>query len=245
MKLKSTCHISSHNVVSNRVKFNRIVTKEMSESNDTKPLPGLPVDLRDQPFTESRVLSSCRMMLKLRRVQLRKLLIETSSKSIIVIEDIDCSVDLKSQRKTGENEGEDSAQTNEKETGSNKKTTRSSDKTPASKVTLSGLLNYIDGLWSAYKGERLIVFTTNHVEKLDHALIRRGRMDKHIELGYCSFDAFKVLENNYLYLKSHVLFDKIRFMLEEVDMTPPDAAENLMPKTSPGDPEGCLISFVL
>nr|GEV08312.1 AAA-ATPase ASD, mitochondrial-like [Tanacetum cinerariifolium] len=82
--------------------------------------------------------------------ELRKLLIETSSKSIIVIEDIDCSVDLTSQRKTGENEGQDSAQTNEKETGSNKKTTRSYDKTPASKVTLSGLLNFIDGLWSAW-----------------------------------------------------------------------------------------------
>ncbi|GKB02702.1 AAA-ATPase ASD, mitochondrial-like protein [Tanacetum coccineum] len=91
---------------------------------------------------------------------------------------------------------------------------------------------------------RSTVFTTNHVEKLDHALIRRGRMDKHIELGYCSFDAFKVLENNYLYLKSHVLFDKIHFMLEEVDMTPPDVAENLMPKTSPGDPEGCLSSLI-
>nr|GEX81831.1 enoyl-[acyl-carrier-protein] reductase [NADH], chloroplastic-like [Tanacetum cinerariifolium] len=51
MKLKSTCHISStqavsHNVVSNPVKFNRFVTKAMSESNDTKPLPGLPVDLK-------------------------------------------------------------------------------------------------------------------------------------------------------------------------------------------------------
>ncbi|GJU19839.1 ribonuclease H-like domain-containing protein [Tanacetum coccineum] len=96
--------------------------------------------------------------------ELRKLLIETSSKSIIVIEDIDCSVELTSQRKIGENDGEDSGQTNVKETGSNKKTTRSSDKTPASKVTLSGLLNFIDGLWLACKGERLVVFTTNHVD---------------------------------------------------------------------------------
>ncbi|GKG42236.1 hypothetical protein Tco_0476534, partial [Tanacetum coccineum] len=46
MKLNSTYHISSHNIVSNRVKLNRIVTKAMSESNDTKPLPGLLVDLK-------------------------------------------------------------------------------------------------------------------------------------------------------------------------------------------------------
>ncbi|CAI9269940.1 unnamed protein product [Lactuca saligna] len=51
MKLKSSCHISSTHVISqklttNTLKFNRIVTKAMSESNDTKPLPGLPVDLR-------------------------------------------------------------------------------------------------------------------------------------------------------------------------------------------------------
>ncbi|CAF1715542.1 unnamed protein product, partial [Brassica napus] len=48
-----------------------------------------------------------------------------------------------------------------------------------SKVTLSGLLNFIDGLWSACGGERIIVFTTNFVDKLDPALIRKGRMDKH------------------------------------------------------------------
>ncbi|GKD22366.1 hypothetical protein Tco_1224069 [Tanacetum coccineum] len=69
-------------------------------------------------------------------------------------------------------------------------------------------------------------------------------MDKHIELEYCSFEAFKVLAYNYLYLESHVLFDKIHVMLEEVDMTPADVAENLMPKTSPGDPEGCLSSLI-
>ncbi|GKB27164.1 AAA-ATPase ASD, mitochondrial-like protein [Tanacetum coccineum] len=179
--------------------------------------------------------------------ELRKLLIETSSKSIIVIEDIDCSVDLTSQRKLNEKEEEEeeSDQTKRKESGSTKKPTRSTDRNPtASKVTLSGLLNFIDGLWSACKGERLIVFTTNHVDKLDPALIRRGRMDKHIELGYCCFESFKVLANNYLYLESHVLFDTIRVMLEETDMTPADVAENLMPKTSPVDPEVCLNSLI-
>ncbi|KAI3500812.1 hypothetical protein L1887_36637 [Cichorium endivia] len=169
--------------------------------------------------------------------ELRRLLIETSSKSIIVIEDIDCSMDLTGQRKKDKEEPEetDPAKKQVKPAESDSKT---------SKVTLSGLLNFVDGLWSACGGDRLIVFTTNHVEKLDPALIRRGRMDKHIELSYCGFEAFKVLARNYLYLETHDLFDKIRELLEEIQMTPADVAENLMPKTSPADAEGCLRSLI-
>ena len=69
-------------------------------------------------------------------------------------------------------------------------------KKQGSKVTLSGLLNFINGLWSACGGERIIAFTTNHVEKLDPALTRRGRMDLHVELSCCSFEGFKVLAKN-------------------------------------------------
>jgi chaperone BCS1 len=51
-------------------------------------------------------------------------------------------------------------------------------------VTLSGLLNFIDGLWSSCGGERIIVLTTNHVERLEPALVRSGRMDRHVEMSY-------------------------------------------------------------
>lgn len=115
---------------------------------------------------------------------LRKLLIDTSSKSIIVIEDIDCSSTLTKKRKVKKKKGEEE---DEKDKLLGKK-----EEDLESKVTLSGLLNFIDGLWSSCGSERLIVFTTNHVKKLDPALIRRGRMDKHIELSYCRFEAFKV-----------------------------------------------------
>ncbi|KAL3617692.1 hypothetical protein CASFOL_038013 [Castilleja foliolosa] len=94
-----------------------------------------------------------------------------------------------------------------------------------SKETLSGLLNFIDGLWSACGGERIIVFTTNYVEKLDPALIRRGRMDKHIELSYCGFEAFKVLAKNYSDIEEHDLFASVEWMLKETEMTPADVLE--------------------
>ncbi|KAE8667569.1 hypothetical protein F3Y22_tig00112399pilonHSYRG00027 [Hibiscus syriacus] len=112
------------------------------------------------------------------------------------------------------------------------------------KVTLSGLLNFIDGTWSACGTGRIFVFTTNHINKLDPALIRRGRMDMHIELSYCSFEAFKMLAKNYLDLDSHEMFEKVGILLKETEMTPADVAEKLMPKREKKDPDSCLESLI-
>ena len=49
-------------------------------------------------------------------------------------------------------------------------------------VTFSGLLNAIDGV-AAQEG-RAVLMTTNHRDRLDGALIRAGRADVHLELGY-------------------------------------------------------------
>ncbi|KAK6127264.1 hypothetical protein DH2020_038990 [Rehmannia glutinosa] len=172
--------------------------------------------------------------------ELKKLLIATSSKAIIVIEDIDCSVDLTGQRSKKMEKSEQ-----EENDVMHKMAKQESDQSKNSKITLSGLLNFIDGLWSACGGERIIVFTTNYVEKLDPALIRRGRMDKHIELSYCSFEGFKVLAKNYLGLEWHDLFPRIESLLGEIKITPADVAENLMPKGVEGDAEICLKNLVL
>ncbi|XP_027077213.1 AAA-ATPase ASD, mitochondrial-like [Coffea eugenioides] len=168
--------------------------------------------------------------------ELRKLLIDTSGKAIIVIEDIDCSLDLTGQREKKKEKNEDEKDENDPV----KKKMKNMEEKKSSQVTLSGLLNFIDGLWSALGGERLIVFTTNFVEKLDPALIRRGRMDKHIELSYCGFEAFKVLAKNYLDIESHNLFSEIEHMLEETNVTPADVAENLMPKAAGEGADICL-----
>ncbi|PLB38906.1 BCS1 and AAA domain-containing protein [Aspergillus candidus] len=49
-------------------------------------------------------------------------------------------------------------------------------------VSLSGLLNVIDGV-AASEG-RILIMTTNHIDKLDSALLRPGRVDMSIEFGY-------------------------------------------------------------
>jgi mitochondrial chaperone BCS1 len=94
-------------------------------------------------------------------------------------------------------------------------------------VTLSGLLNATDGLWSCCGEEHIIVFTTNHKDRLDPALLRPGRMDKQIHLSYCNFSAFKQLVINYLCITEHELFEEIEQLLGEVQVTPAEIGEEL------------------
>lgn len=86
----------------------------------------------------------------------------------------------------------------------------------------------MDGLWSCCGEERIFVFTTNHVEKLDKALLRPGRMDMQIELSYCTFSAFQVLAQNYLCTQDHPLFAKVESAFTGKTMTPAQIAELLI-----------------
>ncbi|KAF3336532.1 AAA family ATPase L572 [Carex littledalei] len=97
--------------------------------------------------------------------ELRKLFIETTGKPIIVIEDIDCKLDLTGKRNCNKSEEEENDDSDKR-----KRKSRFDDEEKKEKVTLSGLLNFIDGLWSACGEERILIFTTNHIEKLDPAL---------------------------------------------------------------------------
>lgn len=56
--------------------------------------------------------------------------------------------------------------------------------TKKDKLNLSGLLNVLDGVVDT--PDRILIMTTNHPEQLDPALIRPGRIDKKILLGYMS-----------------------------------------------------------
>ena len=96
-------------------------------------------------------------------------------------------------------------------------------------MTLSGLLNFIDGLWSSCGDERIIIFTTNHKDRLDPALLRPGRMDMHIHMSYCTPHGFRVLASNYLGVNGcHRLFGDIEDLIENTEVTPAQVAEELM-----------------
>lgn len=97
-------------------------------------------------------------------------------------------------------------------------------------LTLSGLLNFIDGLWSSCGDERIIVFTTNHKDRLDPALLRPGRMDMHINMSYCTTNGFKTLASNYLGIRGndHHLCGEIEGLIDSTEVTPAEVAEELM-----------------
>ncbi|CAH2035515.1 unnamed protein product, partial [Thlaspi arvense] len=140
--------------------------------------------------------------------ELRKILTSTKNRSILLIEDIDCGSDASCKRK------EKSAELQNKKFEDG--------------ISLSGLLNFVDGLWSSCGEERIIIFTTNHKEKLDPALLRPGRMDVHILMDYCTPFVFKKLVALYLKIYNHVLYDPIEKLVLKVSVTPAEVTQQLM-----------------
>lgn len=111
-----------------------------------------------------------------------------------------------------------------------------------SQFTLSGLLNFIDGLWSSCGDERIIIFTTNNKDKLDPALLRPGRMDMHIHMSYLTPDGFKTLASTYLGIHDHhSRFSEIGDLIDGKDVTPAEVAEELM---KCDDVDSCLDGLV-
>lgn len=62
-------------------------------------------------------------------------------------------------------------------------------------------------------------------------------MGMHICFYYCTISAFKQLAFNYLELRHHCLFEQIERLIEKVEVTPAEVAEELM---KINDPEGSL-----
>ncbi|KAJ0771226.1 putative AAA+ ATPase domain, ATPase, AAA-type, core, AAA-type ATPase domain-containing protein [Helianthus annuus] len=137
---------------------------------------------------------------------LRRLLVETANRSILVVEDIDCSVELHDRVQA---EGAKGVATNNQQRG------KGEDRV---KVTLSGFLNFVDGLWSSCGDERIIIFTTNRKDKLDPALIRPGRMDVQIHFP--------------------------PKLMSEVEVTPAEVAEQLLKDNDPDIALGGLLDFL-
>ena len=62
-------------------------------------------------------------------------------------------------------------------------------------ITLSGLLNALDG--HGYAEEQLTFITTNHIEHLDKALTRQGRIDKIVHFNYCTKKQIQMMYLNF------------------------------------------------
>ena len=78
-------------------------------------------------------------------------------RSIVVMEEIDMALPSKDRRKQMEKKKEELNQYG-----------------PVTKVTLSGVLNALDGLFTSES--QIVIMTTNYIDNLDPALIRPGRL---------------------------------------------------------------------
>lgn len=154
---------------------------------------------------------------------LKMLLLQTTRKSIIVIEDLD--------RFFFANDQEESSM-------SGRRTTIA-----GSGLSLPGLLNFMDGIVnSSCADERIMVFTltsanniANVKEQLDSSLLRPGRIDVHLHFPACDFSSFKSLANNYLGLRDHKLFPQVQEMFDGgATMSPAEIGElMLLHRSSP------------
>lgn len=105
------------------------------------------------------------------------------NETILVIEDIDATVDIVKSR--------DSMQIKQIPKEKEEKEEKTKKEEEQSKLTLSGLLNAIDGVFSNHG--RILIMTTNHPDVLDDALIRPGRIDCKYLFDNCDANQIKDL----------------------------------------------------
>ena len=108
-------------------------------------------------------------------------LAEAPRDSIILIEDIDCALPPREDNEPGKNADKQGPKPLDEAAVMRMMYGARPDR---SSVTLSGLLNAIDGV-GAQEG-RILFMTTNYPERLDGALTRPGRVDASFRLGYAS-----------------------------------------------------------
>ncbi|EIN06198.1 P-loop containing nucleoside triphosphate hydrolase protein [Punctularia strigosozonata HHB-11173 SS5] len=101
------------------------------------------------------------------------------SRCIVLLEDLDAAFTRSVSRDNGSTGAPPAASSSSTET--NAKNTETND---GSTLSLSGLLNSLDGV-AAAEG-RLLFATTNHIERLDPALSRPGRMDVWINFKHAT-----------------------------------------------------------
>ncbi|KAL2552819.1 P-loop containing nucleoside triphosphate hydrolase superfamily protein [Forsythia ovata] len=83
-------------------------------------------------------------------------------------------------------------------------------------VTLSGFHNFVDGLWPRCGDEHIIIFSTNHVDKLDQAFCIL--VEWMCISTYCSPCGFKLLAANYLSIKDRFLFEETENLIKIVKL---------------------------
>ncbi|KAG9130369.1 hypothetical protein Leryth_004251 [Lithospermum erythrorhizon] len=128
---------------------------------------------------------------------LKMLMVQINSKSLVVIEDLDRFICKKS-----------------------------SSLMSGSGVSLSGLLNFMDGMNNG--DGKIMVFTMNNKDEIDPMVLRPGRIDVHIYFPLCDFSSFKSLAHSYLGVREHKLFPHVEEIIQSGAMISPAEISELM-----------------
>ncbi|KDP32534.1 hypothetical protein JCGZ_14737 [Jatropha curcas] len=133
---------------------------------------------------------------------LRSLICDSSSKSLLVVEDIDCSIQQQNQ------ESEDKSANNGK--------------------TLVKLMELIDEAWSNCGGGQVLVLTTSNKEIISELLKPSSLIDMQINMSYCTITAFNQLVFNHFGIRHHMIYKEIEELLQKVEVSIAEVAVELM-----------------
>ncbi|KAK9063134.1 hypothetical protein SSX86_017004 [Deinandra increscens subsp. villosa] len=139
---------------------------------------------------------------------LKLLLLQTTCKSMIVIEDLDRYLAEKSKC-----------------------------------VSLSGILNFMDGIICCCGEERVMVFTVSNKDQIDPTVVRPGRIDFHVHFPLCDFTSFKTLANSHLGIKEHKLFPQVEEIFQTgASLSPAEIGEIMI--SNRGSPTRALKTVI-
>lgn len=130
--------------------------------------------------------------------QLMKALNDDPMNSIFVFEDIDAISFKGAESRSLDGHGKDKGQAYDECAGIAK----------IFGVSLSDLLNITDGLLAS--DGAICLFTTNHIERLDPAFLRAGRMNAVVEFTYMTPDVSQKMVEKYLGVSLHNMIDNIK-----------------------------------
>ncbi|XP_071732592.1 AAA-ATPase At2g46620-like [Rutidosis leptorrhynchoides] len=110
-------------------------------------------------------------------------------------------------------------------------------------ISLSGILNFMDGIISGCGEERVMVFTVSNKEQLDPTVLRPGRIDVHIHFPLCDFSSFKNLASSHLGIKEHKLFPQVEEIFQTgASLSPAEIGEIMM--SNRGSPTRALKTVI-
>jgi chaperone BCS1 len=136
--------------------------------------------------------------------KIEEAIFDLPKESLVVIEDIDTNT-LVLTRNTKNNGQQITLQTND---------SRLQNQGTKLPINLSDLLNTFDGILAS--PGRILVMTTNHIEKIDPALIRPGRVDIKLEIGYINNETFSAFIRHFYGTAIH---DPFRLKAEKLTIS--------------------------